>query len=512
MIAYEPRIEVRLIKAIKRQTLVEGIPVQLDRFGNLNAIDLTPYLSEHGGVRTSKSVREPAGAFSITLSDQPHAEFLETLYGMIEPMDMVEIRFAHDPSSSGIDYSHDANSSPEPGSAGNAVAVLRETTLPIIMRGFVSSVVRNQIMSGDRPMRTVTVAGQDFGKILGLIQIFYLNNSVVGDNILSVLTYFQKYSENSQAKIVSASEFVLNTLRSAINPYMSGILKLADGRSVGAAVINELKPDIAIKGSVSPYTVCSFGNTSLYAMISEVIDVGPFNEMFVEDRADGPYLVVRPTPFIAAGGRDNDFVQENAWARYVDIPYSDVVAMNVSRGDQGVANYFWVSNSRWSFMQNQRAQELAQTGNPDSFILFEYGNCKAGLYGIRKMQVDTVLGHPDYSHSDSPKSDVKQKDTAYLMSWIDERRKALADMNKDNVLFESGSIRLRGNEAITAGCYLRTRQGASVARYYVSRVDHEYTPFQGFFTTVSVERGTGFIERAQIKAPFYNEMEVGGLR
>jgi hypothetical protein len=53
------------------------------------------------------------------------------------------------------------------------------------MRGFVTSVSRSETMANGEPRRHVTIMGHDFGKLLQIIRIYYLNGSVVGDNILS---------------------------------------------------------------------------------------------------------------------------------------------------------------------------------------------------------------------------------------------------------------------------------------------------------------------------------------
>jgi hypothetical protein len=73
----------------------------------------------------------------------------------------------------------------------------------------------------------------------------------------------------------------------------------------------------------------------------------------------------------------------------------------------------------------------------------------------------------------------------------------MAAQNQDNILYESGSMRVRGNEAVRAGMYVRLHRGTFVATYYVVAVAHDYLPFQGVFSTLTVERGTGFIERVK---------------
>jgi len=61
---FEPKVEVRLIKAIRRLDVAPGIGAASSRYLEQRDLDLTPYLAEFGGVRLTKSVREPAGAFS----------------------------------------------------------------------------------------------------------------------------------------------------------------------------------------------------------------------------------------------------------------------------------------------------------------------------------------------------------------------------------------------------------------------------------------------------------------
>lgn len=142
---YHPQIRVTLHKTVARQTFDGQAPVSVRYAAPPAAIDLTPFLGENGAVQTTKSVREAAGAFLVTLTDAPHRLLaggaFETLYGLIEPMDVIEIRARHAPVGSGEDL----------------------TEPPIVMRGFVSDVHRTEAMAAaGRPQRTVTIAGQDY--------------------------------------------------------------------------------------------------------------------------------------------------------------------------------------------------------------------------------------------------------------------------------------------------------------------------------------------------------------
>lgn len=173
---HDPNLRVVLHKLIGRSTLNGRNPTSQRFQGTRRTIDLTPFFGESGAVRTSKSVRDPAGGFVLSFPDQPYIgeyggqQTFESLYGLIEPTDCVEIRFRHNPSTS-------AGAQP-----------------PIIMRGFVSVVNRIEAMGSDgKPQRMVTVTGQDYGKIWQMMQILYLPGFVIGEDILSSFKMFERY-------------------------------------------------------------------------------------------------------------------------------------------------------------------------------------------------------------------------------------------------------------------------------------------------------------------------------
>jgi hypothetical protein len=66
-------------------------------FQRNEAIDLTGWLGEGGGVRVSKSVRDGAGGCTLTFADKPYTNQNGTssLYYLFEPQDMLELRFRH---------------------------------------------------------------------------------------------------------------------------------------------------------------------------------------------------------------------------------------------------------------------------------------------------------------------------------------------------------------------------------------------------------------------------------
>ncbi|MGR9106762.1 MAG: hypothetical protein ACU843_07500 [Gammaproteobacteria bacterium] len=403
----------------------------------------------------------------------------ESIYGLVEPMDLVEIKMAHNPS----DYPNG---------------------LPIVMRGFVTAVSRNEVMADGRPKRVITIGGQDYGKLFQILQIYYLANSTVGDNIVAGLKFFYKFFGPNEAKHMPAEEFVNTMLSDVINPYLAKLSAASE------SAIKSFTPDITITGQVSPYTVTTFQDVPVYAMLRGVLDVGAWNELYVEDRDNSVALVVRPIPYKTPAG---DFIQGTADS--ANISSEDITLLNVTRTDQAVANYFWVMNTRWQILLNEDAKLAASQGPEDDFISFEYQNTSIEHYGIRKMEMESFLGPPGYSSGDSVKEAKLPNEKKTLSDWFSERRRVLKALNQDNVVFESGSMHIRGNEAIKAGMYVQVSRGTGqdiTGEYYVHKIEHVFRPFVNFTSTAFFDRGTGFITRSRkIIAPHLYEVEAQGV-
>jgi len=125
---YAPAVQVRLVKLVQRQN---GIAGQYE--GGQREVDLTPYLGDGSAIRTKKGLREDAGGFSISFSDKLDPDTMDSIYALVEPMDLIEIRATRQPD------------------------LYIGQDLPLIMRGFVSSVRRPESMSNEgTPSRAVT--------------------------------------------------------------------------------------------------------------------------------------------------------------------------------------------------------------------------------------------------------------------------------------------------------------------------------------------------------------------
>jgi hypothetical protein len=274
-----PGISVRLYKTIIRKT-VDGQTTVSDRYaGKDEFIDLTPFLNDRSSVRTSKSVREPAGAFSITFADKAEQSFapatgflsasaLESVYGLVEPMDLVEIRMFHGIGKVPKKY-------------------------PIIMRGFVSDVNRSQTVGADgRPERQVVINGQDYGKIWQMFQVIYLAAYAEGQALLTNFGLWELFGVKAE-NALTAADFVRTMVEKVINPHLDGFLptKTPMPRKL------ETSASILVKHGVVNNSYQQMQG-SIYDILRHHGDIGVWNELYTEDREDGVHVVYRPIPAI----------------------------------------------------------------------------------------------------------------------------------------------------------------------------------------------------------------------
>lgn len=496
---YEPKCSVILKKTIGRSTTGAGGSAVSERFkGAAREMDLTPFLGEAGGVTVTQVVRNPGtGMFSVTFADKMNTEQQESLYGLIEPMDIVEIRMARDPS------------------------LYSGGELPIIMRGFVSKVRRTRAMGEDgRPYRTVTISGQNYGKILQLLRLEYRFGQILGLNLVTAFKLAENYGINAVA-YDDAAVFIGEMVDKLINtgtPETPGFLaQLREKAAPGAEspvldIATELTSGLG--GSVQPFGAQDWGGGSIYELMSTFGDVGPWNELFVEDREDGPWLVYRPTPFKDLQGK---YIQDvDTPVETVAIAASDIMTDDVERSDENVANCFFVNSPRYDLVDGTQLKAAALTdGDPseDYVIKGDDTNASMNLYGIRVMEAQTNQG----LRSDSqPEEEYRTRNDDGL-SMTKDKRVILRDNNRDNVVLEEGTMMLKGNETIRAGVHLElqnSRDGTPLAEYYAYQVTHEYVPFRYYRTSVNFDRGTGFVQRVQrgrgASSPYLTEMSLGG--
>jgi hypothetical protein len=492
----KPGLRVTLIKNVARTTLNGTTPVG-NRPSQSQSIDLTPYIGEHNGVRVSKSVREPAGSFSVTLTDElfyaGKTSYGDSLYGLIEPMDSIEIRMT------GNAYKQSAN-----GSTANP---------PMMMRGFVSRVRKVETMGANgQPQRNIVVSGQDYGKILQILQVFYMPGAPTDANYMTSFPFFSTFGLGSN--IQSASTFFQQVFDKVVNPYIANMRKYPSGAQSQSPLLPISTDIIVDAGQVSPFGTGGWRGGTIYNLLTSNGDIGPWNEFFVEDREDGPYAVYRPNPFYDINGTPIFAFPYGKFPAQTVIARADVVSISPERSDENVANYFWVDAPRFNlnYTETVRALAFQSSSTRQSPYVTDYANVDPTLYGARKMWEQTSQGgmlETDNGNG-TPAGPTREANQADAISWMTQRRLDLYAQSKDNVIFETGTMRLKGNENIRAGTYVAYDSGDIRSRYYAVSVEHDYEPFGSYFTSVQFERGSNFADRTQRNAgrdsPYLAEM------
>jgi hypothetical protein len=492
-----PRYQVLVTKTVKRKTVDGYMPTSTRFQGAFDTIDLAPWLGDGSSISTVKGVNQAAGGFSITIPDMPVTSStggLDTLYGIIEPMDLIQIKVQHSPSEW----------------AGNK--------LPVIMRGFVSKVTRQEGMSPDgKPGRFVMINGQDYGKIWQIIQIFYGPSYIFGEDILSAFKLMDKFGAGFK-NAMSNIEFLQTAIDQIINPFLTRLLPEGSGFP-----LISLNTDHVVEGAVGITGIQSAEGT-IYQLMRNYLDIGPFNELFIADDDAGTHCIYRQNPAIGLDGyplapdvtelpSSNPLTLSDATTlNIIDVPAEDIIAMDVSRSDEGVGNYYWVSAPSFSLNSDALQRQMGYSSSERATIdLSEYPNSSSTLYGTRLMWIDTKLGGPAVTNTKSGLSEAEQdKRDINLFDWLRIRREFLVAQNRDNSILESGTLRMRGNENIRAGNYVRVWRGTFIAVFYVASVSHSIMPLRGFYTTLTLTRGTGFADRIRmaggVDSPYLSEL------
>lgn len=489
---YQPRLAVTLYRTIARTKVDDKIPVSSRFAGTPPSLDLTPWLSDYGSIRISKGVNEAAGGFTIVFADKAYKDTgkpdpaFDTLYGLIEPMSVVVIRAGHDTPAGALDL------------------------LPILMRGFITSVRRPEgIDPSGQPRRQVIVSGQDYGKIWQQLLIYYLPGYLLGENIITGFQLFERFGIGVGDAVTGAS-LVQQVAEKVLNPYLKGILE------PNTPLPTTFNLDIKVKHGTTSVFGPQNEEGTIYSLLRKYLDVGPWNELFIEDRDEGVFVVFRPNPYVTVDGKTLIQMFPDApdavMPTIVDLPDTEISSIDLGRSDSNLANYYWVRAPAFDLVDDLTRQLFAvQSAERDTVLLDKYGNTAVALYGMRLMQVDTQMGGDEVTTFNSGQSaDVQEKRGASMADWVKRRRVALVAMNKDNVVLEDGTITCRGRHVLKAGTYVRGRRGTTAFLAYVRSVDHTIIPFQHWTTTLQIDRALSFVERIQRgggpQSPYLAEM------
>lgn len=469
---YRPAYSVTLTKMVKRSG--EGVSERYS--GADRQVDLTPFLSEGGAVKVVKGVNDPAGGFTIAFSDQLDGPTQDSLYARIEPMDMIEIRGSREP---------------------HAFAGQK---LPLIMRGFVSTVRRSESMGQEgTPQRFISVQGQDSGKLFQIFRLFW--EAIYAEPNSPYLDAFRLQAATGiEAAFLPVSEAMKQLVERVINRRVAAMHAYADQAVPLVRFRGTVQQGIVSLNLIAPFQGPYWG-------LVETMADRPWNEVFIEDEEDAPVLIFRPAPyknirgeFIIPGAADPGTVEMDA---------AQVASLDVARSDDRVANFYYVPPGA-SMIDASQAVNVAAIASGEPFDT-AYGNNKPELYGLRKMEAtsnllpETIGGLP----SQLPEGQ-RQAAATGIVQWHIARARLLRDMNRDNSVLEDGSATVQGSEKIKPGRFLRLTRGDLVAEAYISKVTHNIAPMDGWTCQVTLERGMGFLERLRMaSAPFWREGRKG---
>ncbi len=445
--------------------------------------DITKYIGDRGAVRTMKSINDPSGGFTITLPDAKCDEVKDSLYALFEPMDIIEIRMARN------------NRLPTSLTGGST------SKLPLVMRGFISSVRRVASMGDEGPERSIVVSGHDAGKLWLIHQYLFK---------LAALTQSQLESFRMAAilgidsNIVPVGKFI----ELFTEVFMNKAIENMNGYVIGSF------PKFVVKSSVIEGGVFFATDVSMegpyWNAVSFYAD-RPWNEIFIEDTEEAPLLVFRPSPYRDVDGK---MILEGAvMPEIIDMPADQIVSMDVARSDSRVANVFWVEPGA-SSLDSTILSAIAnfQTGESTDF---NYVNNMPEIFGQKEMRHGSTLvpvdGIDPVTHRSAKGQRLADDDRT---QWYIHRMLQLKAMNRDDGVFEEGSLLVRGNEKLKIGRYIEITMGetntGTNSLYYVTRVSHNFSPFRLWTTNLSLERGTGFLDRLRSQSnPYFDEGRRG---
>ena len=446
-------VSVTLTKLVHRQGSVAG--------QSRTPIDLTPLFGPAGSIRIAKNVRDPSGTggFTLAFADRISASAFDSYYALIEPMDMIEIRASR--------------------------TVLGGAKPPLIMRGFVSTVVRERAIGANgEPARMVVVRGQDSGKLIQQIQIAWEYAAATGEPYLAQFAPLATNGIPTTETPVSA--FMQAIVSQVINPKVQA-LNIFSSVQIQPFSCRATVPE----GDVVPTGLNPQG--SIWGIMLQAADVGTWNELFVQDSEAGPIVVFRPVPFrdIIAGDGGTFLMPGAVDPGSIEIYDTDIMRISTERSDAGVSNFFWVDpgqnliNTNFGTAVGNLTQGADFPSSPANDI---------ALYGLRILRKGTGLVGSAADQSTVP----YQTDPTPLegpAAFVQTRIQELRALNQNNVLFEAGSMQVRGSELLVPGQYIDVTEGTVSWSAYLYAVEHNIVPLGMWTAGLAFDRSDGFYKR-----------------
>lgn len=435
--------------------------------------DLTPYVMQ---ATTHRALGEPMGNFALLLTFKKRWDVTLT------PMDYVEIYMG------------------------------RFSKTPIIqMRGFISNVRRTRVMDQTgKWRRTITINGNDYGKLLKQYQIYYMANipgqvlqgtdTDPAQGLLApLLTENMGIFTDSITGLVPLQKFISEVIKVTLKPWIDSLRKTCNAI-----------PQLIVSTNVkSDYALNWMSLQSLQGALDGVIDQyanAPWCEWFFIDAPDGPKLIHRDTPFKDRKGKyiyASSALNEKYWTtNWIDD--SSIKEEDIGKSDAEVYDYFFTYPSlfpdgdiayKYALIE---AGELGDSSNP-SFAKESDINYPTNpkvlrdfiyKYGLKILEVGSpalpIIDAVGTSISDP----LSMKLSIVMNMWLVKAFEWAADMH-------NGTLKVMGNENLVIGKYLYSR--GVQEEYYVESVDQVFAAGQpnsqgndgvfSFESTLGVTRG-----------------------
>lgn len=432
--------------------------------------DLTPYILQ---VNTHKSLAEPMGQWSLLLTME------KSWHRILSNMDYVEIKMS------------------------------RTGDPKFIMRGFVTNKRRTKVIDrSGKIRRTITINGNDYGKLVQKYEVYYVANipgqltpssdvnpgpQITGTEAQTNLGILPNMSD----AVTPLNKLIPSIIESTITPWIKAM-------QAETPNIPLLRPLVQV---LDDYALSWITLQSMSGSIASVIDQYanlPWCEWFVFDAQDGPIIMHRNTPFKDKNGKY--IFAESAlgteWWPSVTIINEDIIEDDMGSSDAETYDYFFTYPSLFTqgdleykaaitsggdmFGNGTDAEKTANEGD-DSFPSNpKFNKAYIYRYGLQIMSKSSPAIPVLNFGVDSLQVQLSVK----MNMWLYKAYGWAPDML-------NGTLRLKGDPSITIGRYLFNQD--SLEESYIESVDNIFSVSQldskgndstfYYETTVGVTRG-----------------------
>jgi hypothetical protein len=435
-------------------------------------------------VTTSKNLGDPSGSWSLSFDYRPDAQG-KTWADRLAPMDYVVIALARTPQQANAVETRTIDPA-----TGNDSIGGNDT---IVMRGFVDNVREAEGMGEDgKPQRQIVVNGRDWGKMLETTQVWY-------NPITNLSAMLQPDIQLEVDVGIKAGSYTPGALFALVLEKLVDrrLWKLSRGGApyLPAAIGKDIFDDAS-------FLVSSLGFQQFVGSVHDLLAQfgnAPWCEFYTEDRPAGPVVVLRWAPLLDATGALPPVAGTSIQATppiLHTLSRDDIVSISTARSDNEVYSYYFTycSNAMYDTSEAVASSLTVDLGGGQwgqgQYLPFPNpypDNGKIEKYGPRVLDVSTTWIPIASPNATGPSPD--QIATAVQLACA--LNKWLVDVYNHNEELRNGELTIKGNNALRVGQYVRIaddRYGGRMV-YYIEGVDHTWTLYQGYTTTLRVSRG-----------------------